>query len=582
MEIEFRRRKLIFLIGLFLLIIIGKLFQLQIIAGKRYFRLAEANRIRKVFTPAARGKIFDRNRSILADSRPAFALSVIPCEMDSLTMNNLMDFAQIDNLRIKDWLTNFAYLRTPIKIKRNLDLLTVLKIEENSKILPGVSIEIEPVRTYPLGPSSAHLIGYLGEVTPEEMKSDTYYRPWHYTGRSGIEAQYEKYLRGKEGIRYAEIDAAGREIGPLPEKREVLPVAGNDIYLTIDAELQKLSYELISKYKRAAVVGIDLKDGGILCLVSQPSFNAELLTQGMASSEWQKIIKDKSSPLLNRALMSSYPPGSTIKPLIALAGLESNLIDKETRFSPCQGSFPYGNRKYKCWTKHGSLNLTNAIAYSCNIYFYQLGLKLGLDRLTSYLLQWRINEKTNIDLQPERAGNVPTREYLDKRYGKNQWTSGVIPNLAIGQGEILVTPLQLAVLYSVIAGDGEFYEPHLLKMIKNGDKIVYEFTPKKRKIPITLENIKIIKQALIDVVKFGTGGGAYLPSVTVAGKTGTAENPPHPDHAWFVGYAPAENPEVVFCVIVENVGKGGAIAAPIVQQLMQKYFSLKNQITHNE
>ncbi len=582
MEIEFRRRKLILLVGLFLLIIVGKLFQLQIISGKRYFRLAEANRIRKVFTPAARGKILDRNNTILADSRPAFSLSVIPCEMDSQTISNLTTFAQIDNIRIKDWLTNFAYLRTPIKIKRNIDLPTIFKIEENLKILPGVSVEIEPIRNYPLGPSAAHLLGYLGEVTPEEMKSDTYYRPWHYTGRAGLEAQYEVYLRGKEGIRYVEIDALGREIGPLPEKREILPVAGNDIYLTIDAELQKLAYELISKYKRAAVVGIDIKDGGILCLVSQPSYNPELLTQGIEGQEWKKIIHDKSSPLLNRVLMSAYPPGSTIKPLIALAGLESNLITQESRFAPCQGSFTYGNRKYKCWSKHGSLNLTNAIAYSCNVYFYQLGLRLGLDRISSYLLQWRINEKTNIDFRPERAGNVPTREWLDKRYGKNRWTSGILPNLAIGQGEILITPLQLATIYSAIAGDGEYYEPHLLKMIKNNEKIVYEFQPKKKKINVSSENIKIIKRALIDVVKFGTGGGAYLTNITVAGKTGTAENPPHPDHAWFVGYAPAENPEVVFCVLVENVGKGGAISAPIVQQLIRKYFTLKNQIAHNE
>ena len=578
MENERYRKQLLILTIICFLLIIGKLFQLQVVSGKRYFRLAEANRIRKIYTPAPRGKIFDRNNRILADSRPAFAISVVPSEMDSQTIKNLLTYAKIDDIRVKEWLSDLVYLRTPVKIKRNIDLNTVLKLEENSKSLPGVSIEIEPIRIYPDGQVSAHILGYLSEITPEEVKKDTFYKPWHYIGRYGIESQYEKFLRGTEGIRYTEIDAAGRELGPIPEKREILPVAGNDIYLTISYEIQNLAYQLVSKYNRAAVIGIDLKDGGVICLVSYPGFDPEMITQGLTSEDWQKLVNNKSSPLMNRALMSAYPIGSTIKPLIALDALESKIIEDNTRFSPCTGSFKYGDRTFKCWTTHGSLNLTDAIIQSCNMYFYQLGLKIGLDKITSYLIEWGIEEKTGIDLSPERIGNVPTRIWLDKRYGKNRWTKGILPNLAIGQGEILVTPMQLAMVYAAIAGNGEFYTPHLMKMIKNGNKIVEVYKPKNKKIVIFPENIKIIKNALRRVVQYGTGGGAYLEGIAIAGKTGTAENPPNPDHAWFVGYAPAEEPEVVFCVIVENVGKGGAISAPIVRELIRKYYELKNPV----
>jgi penicillin-binding protein 2 len=576
-----QRKQILIVLAILFLIIIVKLFQLQILSGKRYFRLAEANRIRKVYTPAPRGRIYDRNKKIIADSRPSFAISVIPLEADSQTIINLSNFAQIDYEGIRQLFDNIAYLRTPIKVKRNIDMPTVLKLEENSKSLAGISVEIEPIRTYPDGSAFAHVVGYLSGITPEEMKSDTYYRPWHLIGRNGIEAQYEKFLRGKEGIRYSEIDVAGREIGPIAEKREVYPQAGNDIYLTIDADIQNLAYELVSQYQRAAV-GLDIQDGSVICLLSYPGYNPEQISRGISADQWQKLIKDKSSPFLNRTTLCAYPPGSTIKPLIALAGLESNTIDKFARFNPCLGSFVYGNRTFKCLSKHYSLDLTDAIIYSCNVHFYQLGLKIGLNKLSSYLMQWGFNDKTDIDLLSDKKGNVPTEQWLDEKYGKNKWTRGIVPNLAIGQGEILVTPLRLAMIYSAIANEGEFYTPHLLEMIKDGDKIINEYRPIKHKIPISRENIKTVKDALLGVVEKGTGWAAQVYGVKIAGKTGTAENPPNPDHAWFVGYAPADNPEIVFCVIVENVGKGGVVAAPIVQQLMTKYFELKNVKSDNE
>ncbi|MCX7757063.1 MAG: penicillin-binding protein 2 [candidate division WOR-3 bacterium] len=556
------------------------MIHLQIIRGERYFRLSEANHIRKVYIPASRGKILDRNNIPLADTRPSFALSVIPCEIDSGIITKLNKIVPLDSNKIKSLLYDQAYLRTPIKIKRHLDIKIASQIEELAAEFPGVTIEIEPVRIYPDGKAFAHIIGYLGEITTEELKSDSFYKPWHYVGRYGLEAVYEKYLRGRDGIRYTEIDALGREIGPIPEKREVPPDPGCDIILTIDAELQKLAYNLLSQYQRGAVIGLDLKDGGVLCLVSYPSFDPEVLTKGISTKEWEKLANDKSAPLINRVISAIYPPGSTIKPPITSLALEYGFITENTKFAPCAGEFRYGNRKFRCLGKHGSLALTDAIVYSCNIYFYQLALKLGIDKFGEFLKFWQIDEKTGIDLLSERKGNIPTRAYLDNRYGKNRWTSGLLVNYGVGQGEILLTPLKLAVIYSAIAQEGEFYLPHLLKEIRKSDSIIYRYQPAKKNLPVSKRSFQIVKKALQDVVTRGTGWAAYMPEIAIAGKTGTAENPPYRDHAWFVGYAPVENPEVLFCVLIENVGKGGAYAAPIVRELVKKYFEKRNFIAN--
>ncbi|MEO0071942.1 MAG: penicillin-binding protein 2 [candidate division WOR-3 bacterium] len=575
-----QRKSLLIFLGICFIAIIVKLVSLQIFQGQRYFRLSEANHIRKVYTPGARGKILDRNNNPLADTRPSFALSIIPCEIDLRTITKLNKIVELDSNKINTLIHDQTYLRTPIKVKRDIDIQIASQIEELLSELPGVTIEIEPVRIYPCSETSAHIIGYLGEITSEELKSDSFYKPWHYVGRHGLEAIYEKYLRGQDGIRYTEIDALGRELGPIPEKREILPEPGCDIVLTIDIELQKLAYTLLSQYQRGAVVGLDLKDGGVLCLVSYPSFNPELLTKGIPYKEWVRLTSDKSAPLINRAISAVYSPGSTIKPAISLLALEKNIISENTRFNPCYGEFHFGNRIFRCLGKHGSLILHDAIVYSCNVYFYQLALKLGLDKYSEFLSFWEIDRKTGIDLPGEKRGNIPNRSYLDTKYGKNRWTSGLLVNYGVGQGEILVTPLRLALIYSALAQEGEYYQPHLLKEIRKSDSVIYRYQPQKKLLPVSKYSCEIIKNALCDVVSYGTGWGASIPDISVAGKTGTAENPPRRDHAWFVGYAPANNPEVLFCAIVENVGKGGAYAAPIVRELIKKYFQQRDSVAH--
>ncbi len=563
-------------ITLFLLLILAlRLFYLQVVQGARYTRLSDRNRIRKIVLPAPRGRIFDRNGTIIADSRPSFTIAVIPTETNDTALALLARIINqpLDELRRR--LEPIAAFPSPINIYRNADFATVARIEENNFRLPGVLVRIEPVRTYPYGELYAHVIGHLGEVNNEELAQDTTYRRTDFIGRTGIEASYEKHLRGKDGYQFVEVDVRGREIGPLPEKRPEPPVPGKDLYLTIDHRLQSLAEELTRGYERVAVIGLELKTGAVLCLFSRPGFDPNLFLSPIKPATWRALTNNPAKPFLNRVIGCAYPPGSTFKPLVALAALKENLITPQSYFSPCTGSLRYGNRTFKCWSTHGRLNLLGAIEQSCNVYFYQLGMKLNLDSLGAFCQRFRLGQHTGIDIPGEISGNIPSRDFLDRRYGKGKWTRGVLLNFAIGQGEILLTPLQLALTYAIIANNGVYFHPFLVFRLDSAgirNKLVQ---PVASTVKLNPEHLNQIKKALTRVVEYGTGRAAHLGEITIAGKTGTAQNPPRPDHAWFVGYAPADKPEVVFAVLIENAGHGGAVAAPIVGKLIRSYFSLE-------
>jgi penicillin-binding protein 2 len=571
---ENRLRVLITIGTIFFLLIIGRLVQFQIVFGDRYFRLAELNRIRRVIVPAPRGQIFDRNGILLASTRPAFAISVIPAETDSATIAKLAMLINTPFSEIWQKVERNRFFTLPIKIKHNIPLDLVAKIEENSNELSSVSVEVEPLRYYPLAETTCHILGYLSEIREDELKKDSTYNPSNLIGRAGIEAQYEKYLRGYDGMKFIEVDSRGKEVGPIYEKKPVAVKAGKDLFLTIDANLQRRCYQILQDYPKAAIIGIDLSDGGIICLVSKPSFDPNILLGPLPPAEWNKLTSDRGRPFFNRATMSGYPPGSTFKPLIALTGLESGILTKNSYFQPCSGKFLFGNRVFRCWTTHGQLNLISAISQSCNIYFYQAGLKLGLDLITQTALKFGFGNLTGIDLPEESKGLVPTRKYLDQRYGKNRWSKGTLLNLGIGQGEILVTPLQLACFYAAIAGNGTYFRPHLLKAIDEGNRIK-DFEEQELHIAVQEKNFAIIKEALFYAVEQGTGKAAKVEEVVIAGKTGTAQNPFGEDHAWFVGYAGNPTPKILVSIIVENAGKGGAVAAPLARQLVRAYFQFK-------
>lgn len=570
MKLKFKRLNQVTL-ALFVLLAV-RLFYLQVLRGVRYARLSDRNRIRRFVLPAPRGRIFDRNGVLLADTRPSWTVAVIPTETNDSAIELLGRILSQPAEQLRRRLEPIAALPAPVNILRDVPLKTIVRIEENNSRLPGVIVRVDPVRNYPFKGLYAHTIGYLGEISEEELARDTSYRRLDYIGKTGIEASYENFLRGKDGQQFVEVDVRGREIGPLLEKRAEPATPGKDIYLTIDHRLQNLAYELTEDYERAAVIGISIRTGEVLCLVSRPAFDPNIFLSPLNAARWDSLVSNPSKPFYNRAISSAYPPGSTFKPLIALLALEQRLVTPQTTLLPCTGRFRFGNREFKCWTAHGRLNLLEAIEQSCNTYFYQLGIRLKLDTLISFCRRFGLGEVTGIDIPGENPGTLPARELLDRRYGRGKWTQGVMLNFAIGQGEILLTPLQLALTYCCIANNGSYYQPHLIARVDSAGRTV--FVPQKKKVEVKLDHqaLSAVKNGLNRVVEYGTGRAAQQEEFAIAGKTGTAQNPPKPDHAWFVGYAPAENPEVVFAVIVENAGHGGAIAAPIVGELVRTYW----------
>ncbi|MEO0068556.1 MAG: penicillin-binding protein 2 [candidate division WOR-3 bacterium] len=573
MKIRFRRLTQIG-IALFALLFL-RLGYLQVLRGVRYARLSDRNRIRRIVLPAPRGKIFDRNGVLLADTRPSWTVAVIPTETNDSALTLLSTILNQPVEDIKRRLEPIAAFPAPVNICRDVPLKTVAQIEENNFRLPGVLVRVDPVRNYPYRNLYAHSIGYLGEITEEELSRDTSYRRLDYIGKTGIEAKYERYLRGRDGFEFVEVDVRGREIGPLLEKRPEPPIPGKDIHLTIDHRLQSLAYELTAKYERAAVVGILVKTGEVLCLVSRPDFDPNIFLSPLNAARWESLVFNPSKPFFNRAISSGYPPGSTFKPLVALLAQELGLVTPQTTLLPCSGVFRYGNRDFKCWSRHGRLNLLGAIEQSCNTYFYQLGMRIRVDTLASFCERFGLGRTTGIDIPGEGTGNIPSRDFLNRRYGKGKWTQGVMLNFAIGQGEILLTPLQLALAYAGIANNGFYHQPRLVLNIDSAGRTILCPGGERFVIPLQQEAINAVKRALTRVVLYGTGRAAQIQEITIAGKTGTAQNPPRPDHALFVGYAPAEEPEVVFAVVCENAGHGGAVAAPIVSELVRAYFANK-------
>ncbi len=554
-----------------------RLVHLQVIQGDRYLRLSDRNRIRKIVRPAARGRFLDRSGRPLADTRPSYSLSVIPTEINDSVLPLLGRLLDLPVEELAARVRPIAFMSAPVKIRRNLAQPAVFALEENRFRLPGVIVTVDPVRTYPDGALCCHALGHLGEVSEEDMKQDSTLKPLDYVGRDGLEAACESLLRGRDGYEYQEVDARGHEIGPLAEKRPVLPVPGRDVRLTIDWRLQRRASVLLSGYARAAVVGLDCRTGAVLCFLSKPDFDPGIFTAQISAAEWRALADNPSKPFFNRVLGAAYPPGSIFKPFVALAGLRSGAVTPDSRFHPCVGQYKYGNRVFRCWGSHGSLDLAGAITQSCNSYFYQLGLALGLDSLAAYCSQFPMGTVTGIDLPGEAAGNIPTRSWLDERYGRGNWTSGTFLNFAIGQGEITMTPLQAAASYAAIAGGGTWPEPYLVERVDSAGRTVYRRPARPHRIALNQHHLTVVRHALERVVEYGTARAAILREVTIAGKTGTAQNTTGADHAWFAGYAPADAPEVVFVVLVENAGHGGSVAAPIVAELVRTWYSLPEE-----
>lgn len=524
----------------FFIIILG-LFYLQIIEGDFYYTKAKRNYIKIIPQEAERGIIFDRNGKRLAFDKAMFNIAVIPYEIrkeKEKLLKEIAEFLNVDKEMLfrnfkKNWQGHFL----PTNILINIGKEKVLKVK--GKFKDKVVINVSPLRFYPYPYAFSHLLGYVKrKELPSPLKKYGYPLQ-ERVGIRGIEKFYDEYLRGKSGTKVVEVDVKGRIVGL---SKKIAPEKGRDIYLTVDAHIQKIAYQVL-KGKKGAIILMNPNSGEILALVSSPSFNLNNFVQG---KKIKKILKDKRFPLINRAL-SCFAPGSIFKPIVALAGLEEKVITSSTIFE-CKGEFKIGDRRFLCWSKHGRQNVIDAIKNSCNVYFYNLGLKLGVDKISRWAKIFGLNKPTGIDLPYEKKGIVPSRSWKIRYKGKRWWTGDTL-NFSIGQGYLEITPLEITVAISAFANGGYIVRPHLLKKAE-GINLNFQ----KKKLPVSRENLEIVKKGLIETVKSGTAHILNELNLKIAGKTGTAQNPHGAPHGWFVGFFPYDKPRYSICVFLENGG----------------------------
>ncbi len=572
---QIQQKKLIFnavVLLAFILLSYG-FFNIQIASREKYNRIAMENSVRELTQYPVRGTIRDRTGRILVDNRPSFMVSAIPRQFSNVTRVSLSELLDMPLPGINEKIKIRNSFR-PVIIEHDVNYQTLIKLEEDRFDLPGVLVEVESKRFYPAGVYSPHIFGYVGEVSPREAQSRSDFEPGEMIGKSGLELVYDKNLRGVKGVNFVGVDAEGRDLGMINSERNIESIPGMDIFLTLDYSFQQFAESLMVD-KRGAIIAIDPRNGKILAFVSKPDFDPRDMAGKISPQVWNQLQSDPAHPLFNRVTQSTYPPGSTYKLVAAIAALQENIVTPEWS-AYCPGYFRLGNKVIKCWNAkgHGRISLPQAIRGSCNVFFYQLGLKIGLDVWAEYSQKFFFGRTTGIDLPNETKGLVPTVEYFNKRYGRIGWTKGNLANLAIGQGELLTTPLQMAQFAMILANKGTAYTPHITDYLydKVNSTRIYFPTKTTHVEGISEKTFEFIRTAMFNVVNGGTGGQAAVRGIQVAGKTGTAQNPHGDDHAWFITFAPLNNPAIAMAVLIENGGSGGAIAAPIAGLCLEKFF----------
>lgn len=567
------------------ILFIGRLVQLQLIKGSTFLSVSEAQAIKQEVIDPFRGNIYDRNGELLVHNEPSFTVKLTPSDFKEDRFPLLSSLLGIDSNEIKKTLKQYSqFLRfEPVKIARDIDRNQAMLIEEYLDFLPGIDVSVDSKRLYDFNGSMSHLFGYTSEITAKQLEKMQYYKPGDIIGKTGLEYTYEDFLRGSKGIKYVAVNRSGQKEYSFNNGKSDDPVInGMDIYSSIDKAAQEKAVQLMEG-KRGAVIAIDPNNGEVLVYVSKPDFDLKEMSGRVRPEYYAQLRDDPGKPLINRGIMSAYPPGSTWKMLVGIAALSEGLINENTTIG-CGGSFHFGNRSYGCHGAHGSINYRRALQHSCNVFFYNLGLKLGLDKLAKYAEMFRFGQKTYVDIPNENSGFYPSKEMLEKRFGAGAANyKGRLVNYGIGQGEINVTPIQMAVYISAIANMGTIFQPHVIREIYNN------LTKKKQKndydahkLPLQQRVFELTQQGMYDVVNApgGTGFTAfrpyaqYLNGYSVYGKTGTAQNPHGQDHSWFVCFAKKDGkPVIAVITMVENAGFGAAVAAPIAYQVLTKYIN---------
>jgi penicillin-binding protein 2 len=591
--------KIVFaVVSIALLLIVMRLWYLQVIKGSELRQRSENNSVRLRKIKPMRGLIMDAGRQVLVDNQPSFDLVFIP--------NRTKDIHKvIERLKAlyKERSLTFPVLNpsfagkvkpfVPVLLEKNISMEKLAVVETHSLELPGITVEVTPVRQYLNGEMTAQIIGFTGEVSRDDVdrNGSGQFTPGDIIGKFGIEKFLDPHLRGKSGAEQVEVNVAGKEVRSLGR----IPSApGDNVVLNIDSQLQETAWNALGN-RPGAVAALDPRSGAVLALVSSPSFDPNLFNGGISPADWEDLANNRRHPMENRSISGQYPPGSTYKAVVAAAALEEGLITPETTFH-CNGSFEMGNRTFRCWNPkgHGQINLHRAIVESCDVYFYNLGKLLGVDRIAAYARAFGLGAPLGVDLAREKSGLIPTKQWKLARF-REPWQPGETISLSIGQGFNLVTPLQLANIYATLGNGGTLYRPRLVKQLESSEgRVVKVYGPEKiGTLPLHPETIQIINQALWGVVNERGGTGAVLKrkEADVCGKTGTAQvvglpqddkarkakriSADYRDHALFVCFAPYGNPEIAVAVILENAGHGGSAAGPVARKVIDAYFAQK-------
>ena len=566
-----------------LMVIVCQLWYLQVLEGGRFQEASDKNRIRIRPIAAPRGILFDRHGAPLVDNRPAFTLSLIPRELDrdpdkrDAALGRLSALIQIPYQELRDAVAKTsADSFLPVRLRRNLSMEEMQKVEEWKLELPGVIVEVEPQRVYPNSRFAAHLLGYVREASDDQLKQGRY-RRGDMVGQSGLERLLDEFLRGKDGGERIEVDAMGR---PMRLIQSTEPHPGAQVVTTVDRRIQEAAEKAMEGHAGAVVV-MDPRNGDVLAMVSTPAFQIDRFTGSIDRESWLRVMKDPEFPMLNRTIQSQYAPGSVFKIVVAAAGLQEKTLTPADR-TYCNGEFQLGTWTFKDWKRegHGTVDALDAMRHSCNVFFYQAGLKIGGAAITKYATAFGLGQPTGIDLGAEKFGLIPSPKSRGRR-GIAAFQAGDIINMSIGQGQVLVTPMQVARFMAAVANGGVLWKPRLVQRIERPERgVVWTDTGTVTgHVELNPAVWAFLRQSLWAVVNDnGTGAGARIPGLDIAGKTGTAQMIANSkaekgqDHAWFASFAPVKDPEVVVVVLVERGGKGGQVAAPIARKIFNAIF----------
>ncbi len=591
--LERRRTILLVILAGALIVLALRLFYLQVFQKDHYSRLALSNRIMKEDIQAPRGLIRSSDGSKLVVNVPVYQIGILPNRIpgreDRLSLACRWLGIDEENLAVSlaEWTERYSDGRE-MSVVQAADKEQISILTENRTLFPFFSLVMKHRRHYIEGKLAAHLLGYTGEVSDTELKESEDLHRGDIIGRTGIEYVYEEFLRGQYGVRIIEISAEGTRIGEyvgLVEDEQLEgrvesrpPVPGHDLYLTIDLDLQRV-VEKTFEWHKGAIIIMDPRNGAVLAAVSRPVYDPNVFIGGISVEDWRLLDEDSDKPLFNRTIQAMYPPASTFKMIVAYAALETGAVSIPERLKPCFGGYQFGNRYFRCWKPqgHGSSNLSEAIINSCDVYFYQLAERLKADEFAHAGRLFGFGRKTGIDLPSEARGLLPDKAYYNRKFGKGKWTKGHLLNYSIGQGDALATPVQLCQMAAMIANGGKRIKPHVVDRIEDSEgSVIFRFDETPQKVPqINMRLLRFIQGSMRAVVagETGTGRAAAISGTAVCGKTGTAQNPHGADHAMFVAYAPAGDPEIALAIVLEHAGHGGAMAAPLARKILSAYFN---------